>query len=220
MKKEAYFTADTLCLQAEAMLADMARARRKHSPGAYNPPDSALLVLDMQAYFLSAASHAFIPSGPAILPGVVSLCQAYHARALPVFFSRHANTPDDAGMMTRWWQDMLRPDTPESEIVPALASYAVETIHKTRYDAFFNTRLEARLRARQVSQVVICGVMTHLCCETTARSAFMHGFEVFFTIDGTATYTETFHRAALLNLAHGFAVPVLVDEILAGLNAN
>jgi len=66
--------------------------------------------------------------------------------------------------------------------------------------------------------VVICGVMTHLCCETTARSAFMRGFEVFFTVDGTATYTEAFHRASLLNLSHGFAVPVLVENILEKLD--
>jgi len=51
----------------------------------------------------------------------------------------------------------------------------------------------------------------------TARSAFMRGFEVFFTIDGTATYNEGFHQATLLNLAHGFAKPVLVSELLARL---
>jgi isochorismate hydrolase len=45
----------------------------------------------------------------------------------------------------------------------------------------------------------------------------VRGFEVFFTIDGTATYREDFHRATLLNLAHGVATPVLVDEILAQL---
>ncbi len=56
--------------------------------------------------------------------------------------------------------------------------------------------------------------MTHLCCETTARSAFVRGFEVFFTIDGTATYNKEFHFATLHNLAHGFALPILVDEIL------
>jgi bifunctional isochorismate lyase / aryl carrier protein len=56
--------------------------------------------------------------------------------------------------------------------------------------------------------------MTHLCCETTARSAFTHGFEVFFTIDGTATYNERFHIATLLNLSHGFALAVLVEEVI------
>jgi isochorismate hydrolase len=56
--------------------------------------------------------------------------------------------------------------------------------------------------------------MTHLCCETTARSAFIQGYVVFFVVDGTATYTESFHRGSLLSLSHGFAVPILVDEIL------
>ncbi|MES0360330.1 MAG: isochorismatase family protein, partial [Anaerolineales bacterium] len=58
------------------------------------------------------------------------------------------------------------------------------------------------------------GVMTHLCCETTARSAFVRGFEVFFVIDGTATYNEDYHMATLLNLAHGFTTPVLTKEVL------
>ena len=39
-------------------------------------------------------------------------------------------------------------------------------------------------------------------------------FEVFFTVDGTATYNEKFHLSALANLAHGFAAPVLVQELL------
>ncbi|MCL0073039.1 isochorismatase family protein, partial [Dehalococcoidia bacterium] len=87
-------------------------------------------------------------------------------------------------------------------------------IEKSQYDAFYETPLDEMLREKGVTQIVICGVMSHLCCETTARSAFVRGFEVFFTVDGTATYTEAFHRATLLNLAHGFAVPVLTHEIL------
>jgi isochorismate hydrolase len=70
------------------------------------------------------------------------------------------------------------------------------------------------LRASGVTQVVICGVMTHLCCESTARSAFMHGYEVFFPVDGTATYNLTYHRASLVNLAHGFASLYFVKDIL------
>ena len=88
-------------------------------------------------------------------------------------------------------------------------------IEKKQYDAFLQTLLEETLRQRKIEQIVITGVMTHLCCETTARSAFMRGFEVFFTVDGTATYNEELHRASLLTLSHGFAVPVTVDELLA-----
>ena len=79
------------------------------------------------------------------------------------------------------------------------------------------TDLEKILRAGSINQVVITGVMTHLCCEATARSAFMRGFEVFFAIDGSATYNEPFHRATLWNASHGFAVPVLVNEIISAM---
>ena len=56
--------------------------------------------------------------------------------------------------------------------------------------------------------------MTHLCCETTARSAFVRGFDVFFLVDGTATYNIEFHMSSLLTLTHGFVHPVRFQEIL------
>jgi isochorismate hydrolase len=119
-----------------------------------------------------------------------------------------------------WWHDSIIEENPNSQIDQRINRSPGIVIKKSRYDAFYDTALESILREKGVGQIVICGVMTHLCCETTARSAFMRGFEVFFTIDGTATYNEAFHRAALLNLAHGFATPVLVKEILAALQGN
>ena len=92
-----------------------------------------------------------------------------------------------------------------------------EVLDKSQYDAFYQTSLEGHLRAEGVTQVVICGVMTHLCCETTARSAFTRGFQVFFTVDGTATYNMDHHRATLVNLSHGFAVPVLVKDMVSAI---
>src|SRR4030042_1513571 len=93
-------------------------------------------------------------------------------------------------------------------------------IQKSQYDAFYHTQLNELLHTSGVTQVVLCGVMTHLCCETTARSAFMHGFEVFFPVDGTATYNLAYHRASLLNLAHGFANLVFINDLLATIRAD
>ena len=203
--KESYFTAQNLDRQAQeisqGLLVD-GQKQRLH----FSLPRSALLVLDMQNYFLEPASHAYIPSAQAILPGIQALVRAYRKLGLPVIFTRHLNTPQDAGVMQRWWRDLIRPDTPLSEIETGLDSSQGLVIQKSQYDAFYHTALEERLHQCQVSQVVISGVMTHLCCETTARSAFVRGFEVFFLIDGTATYNAEFHRASLLNLAHGFAM--------------
>ncbi len=60
-------------------------------------------------------------------------------------------------------------------------------------------------------------MVTHLCCETTARSAFCRGFSVIFPPDATASYNRGLHQASLLTLCHGFVYPMLVDDIVAGL---
>ncbi len=211
MKKEAYFSPDSIAARAKSMLASLPDFRRG---SALEPRRAALLVLDMQAYFLDPASHAFVPSAPAILPNLQRLIAAFAARRRPVVFTRHTNTPADAASMARWWRDLLAPDSPASAILPALDVTQGLVIEKHQYDAFYQTELEQVLRAAGAEQVVVTGVMTHLCCETTARAAFVRGFEVFFVADGTATYTEAFHRAALLNLTHGFAIPALTEEIL------
>ena len=211
--KESYFTAGSLEQKALELCRPFEgqRARRLER---FAPAQSALLVLDMQDYFIEAASHAWVPSAAAILPGIQALAGAYQGRGWPVIFTQHLNTPADAGQMAAWWRELLTAENPLSQVTPQLEPAQGQVIPKNQYDAFYATPLEARLRKLGVSQVVVCGLMTHLCCETTARSAFVRGFEVFFCVDGTATYNETFHRASLLNLAHGFAALALVKELL------
>lgn len=185
----------------------------------FRPERAALLVLDMQDYFLQPNSHAFVPSAPAIVEGIARLRDAFLAANRPVVFTQHVNTPADAGMMSTWWRDLISPRDACSQIVKTLETLDCILLEKKRYDAFWDTPLDSILRGLGVGQVVITGVMTHLCCETTARSAFMRGFEIFFVVDGTATYTEALHRASLLTLSHGFAIPTLVDELRQAFDA-
>jgi len=56
--------------------------------------------------------------------------------------------------------------------------------------------------------------MTNLCCETTARDAFMRDYRVFFLIDGTATGRSELHLATLKNLGFGFAYLLTCDEFV------
>ena len=210
--KETYFTPQTIDTKALEMKQAVVGARRGDRFRCY-PQSSALLVLDMQAYFLEPASHAHIPSANAILPRLCRLAERYAAHRLPVIFTQHVNTAQDAGLMAVWWRDLIQPDSPLSQIAPQFDLSQGRVLQKSQYDAFHQTDLESMLRGQGIRQVVIGGVMTHLCCETTARAAFGRGFEVFFLVDGTATYTEAYHRASLLNLAHGFAELKLVQEI-------
>ena len=213
MKREAYFTAETIREKSHAMLDALASLRARHTDIVFRLERSALLVLDMQEYFLRPTSHAFIPSAPAILWNLQLLITNYRAANRPIIFTRHVNTDADAGMMSRWWRDVIRADSPDLAISSALDTSAGIIIEKPQYDAFYRTQLEEVLRSRGVEQIMVTGVMTHLCCETTARSAFVRGFEVFFCVDGTATYTEELHRSSLLNRSHGCAIPVMADDI-------
>ena len=214
MHKERYFTVETIQWKSQELLATVADARDRHANICFNPEKAALLLLDLQEYFLQEDSHAFVPSAKAILSGVSRLANAFHKAGFPVIATRHLNTPQDAGMMAKWWRDIILPNSARSQNITLIISPNTIFINKPQYDAFLNTELEELLRQKGVEQVVVCGVMTHLCCETTARSAFMRGFEVFFTVDGTATYNERLHRASLLTLSHGFAIPVLIEELM------
>ena len=56
--------------------------------------------------------------------------------------------------------------------------------------------------------------MTNLCCETSARDAFVRDFRVFFLVDGASTVNEDFHLATLMNLGYGFATLLSCDQFI------
>jgi isochorismate hydrolase len=184
------------------------------------PGQSALLVLDMQEYFLAPEAHAFIPSAPAIIPNLQKLIAVFEKRNRPVIFTRHLNTPENSRAMSRWWRDLITSENPLSSISAKLDTQDHTVLIKSQYDAFYQTQLARTLHNLNISQVIISGVMTHLCCETTARSAFVQGFDVFFMADATATYNQDFHLASLRNLAHGFATLQLTSQVLERFSQN
>lgn len=215
MLKEDFYTAETISVQANLFLDKI-----KHLPDRsikINPGKCALLVIDMQKYFVDPASHSFIPSMPAIVPNIKLLQNACLKNNLKAIQTKHSNNKENAGAMLRWWKDILDESNSLNEILPELHHAKIKIITKTQYDAFWKTDLEQELKMNGIEQLIISGVMTHLCCETTARSAFIRGFDVFFAIDATATYNRDFQQATVLNLAHGFAVPMLTDEIIDAL---
>ena len=217
--KESYFTVEALDQQALELYQQVNDLSKKKAI-TFQPTQSALLVLDMQAYFLDPSSHAYIPSAEAILDGILQLIRQYYAHGMPIIFTQHINTVENAGMMSIWWKDLITSQNPLHRIIPEIDLSVGTLIQKRQYDAFHQTHLEEMLRASGVTQLVMCGVMTHLCCESTARSAFMNGFEVFFPVDGTATYNLEFHRASLVNLAHGFASIVLMKDIVEAIRGD
>ena len=172
----------------------------------------ALLLIDLQKFFVDENSNAFTPTIIPVIKQINSLREYCESLNIPVILTRHLSYDKDSGSMKRWWSDPIMPDDPLSEITDLINKNGAYILSKSQYDAFYNTEFENYLRNKGIIQLIICGVLTHLCCETTARSAFIRGFEVFFPVDGTATYNVDFHMASLLNLAHGFAhIPTIKD---------
>jgi len=85
---------------------------------------------------------------------------------------------------------------------------------KNRYSAFYNTKLNDILRQHKTKEVVITGVMTNICCESTARDAFYRDYMVRFVADATGSNREELHIGTLLNLAYAFADVCTTEELV------
>ncbi|VVB17506.1 unnamed protein product [Arabis nemorensis] len=183
-----------------------------------NPKIAALLVVDMQNYFSSMAKP--------ILDNALTTIDLCRRASIPVFFTRHLHkSPTEIGMLGEWWNgDLIFDGTVDSEIMPEIDRQVIkpdeEIVEKSTYSAFQNTRLQEKLVEIGVEEVIVIGVMTNLCCETTAREAFVKGFRVFFSTDATATVNQELHDATIMNLAYGFAYLVDCERLGRGLLRN
>jgi len=185
-----------------------------------NIDKSALMVIDMQKFFLDPQSPTYTCGGPVILPKVKLLTEAFRSVGRPVIYTKHVHHPDriDAGIMGWWWDGMCIENSPESEIADEIAPNPSEKIiFKHRYSAFYDTDLETVLRCLKIEDVVVSGIMTNMCCESTARDAYYRDYRVFFPADATGSITEEMHTASLLNLAFGFAQICTTENLLASI---
>jgi ureidoacrylate peracid hydrolase len=98
------------------------------------------------------------------------------------------------------------------EIKP-LPDEAIVTKH--RYGAFESTDLDLVLRSQGIRTVVMTGVATNVCVETTARQAFLRDYYVVFTSDCTATYDSADHEATLRNIDAYFGEVVSATQVQA-----
>jgi nicotinamidase-related amidase len=176
-----------------------------------------LLVIDMQNYFQDLA----LP----ILSNIKESLDLFRTRKWPVVFTAHTHRDleRDGGLLVQWWgkasMEVFTPGRWEWEIISEVAPLPGEKVvdTKTRYSAFYKTDLEDHLRIHGVTDLVICGVMTNYCCETTARDGFNRDFRIFFLADATATDDPQLHQATLCNLASGFATIYTTKELLEAL---
>ncbi|MEN3008026.1 isochorismatase family protein [Pseudothermotoga sp.] len=183
------------------------KERQRHPLKILSP---ALIIVDIQKYFCHPSGRAYLPGVEKILSNLQALMETFRRKSFPIVFTIHVS---NSQRMKDWWNDDLEPHEAE----PCLSLEGAIKIEKDTYDAFYNTKLEDVLRSYGVNQVFITGVRTHLCVETTARSAFVRNFDVVVVYDACYEREDWHHFSSLKNLAHGFAIIASTEEVLCAL---
>ncbi|MCU0607306.1 MAG: cysteine hydrolase [Candidatus Edwardsbacteria bacterium] len=176
----------------------------------------ALLVVDVQNYFFDRRSPAFLKASARILPRINRLAAAARKAGWPVIYTVHCRPGDRKNLMAARWKHL--PAGAESDPYPGLHRRVGEAvIKKEHYSAFMGTGLTALLKKKGVRDIVLCGVMTHLCVDTTARHGLMLGFRPVIAGDACCSKDAGYHRAALRCLRHGFARVATTDGLLGAM---
>jgi ureidoacrylate peracid hydrolase len=87
-------------------------------------------------------------------------------------------------------------------------------VNKHRYSAFVNTRLDSVLRTLKIENVIMTGVSTNVCVESTARDGYMKDYLIVFVDDCTATGSEEEHQATLTNMRKHFGMVVQAEDVV------
>jgi nicotinamidase-related amidase len=172
----------------------------------------ALLVIDVQESFRGTERWNTI-SDPAVIERIGALVERFRMAGAPVFWILHSE-PGSGGDFD-----------PASGLVRVAAPLAPDpdepVIVKTTINAFTSTDLEQRLRDAGVDRLVLCGIRTEQCVETTARIATDLGFVTTVVIDATATNPagtlsaqQVVERTAEVLSAREFAHVVTLDELV------
>ena len=152
--------------------------------------DTALLVIDMQACNFEDAAPVY--GGSDLLTKISGLITRARAAGVPVVYVQHCG-PDGA---------IDQPGTPGWEIHPAIVPIKGEVVVQKRHpDAFQETNLQRQLEAKGIERLIITGIQTEYCVDTTCRRAYSLGYDVTLVKDAHSTW-DTDHITAPQTIAH------------------
>jgi nicotinamidase-related amidase len=145
----------------------------------------ALLVIDIQNDYFPGGAMELVGSPEAALQAK-RLLERFRAEGLPVIHIQHVATDADA--------TFFLPNTHGAEIHESVTPTSDETLFTKHHpNSFLETPLLGHLRLHQISQLVIVGMMTHMCIDATTRAAADHGFDCFLVQDACATKALEFN---------------------------
>ncbi|QMW23094.1 cysteine hydrolase family protein [Sandaracinobacteroides saxicola] len=196
-----------------------------------DPSHTALLLIDMQHGFLSpggSVARIGFPVGllaPAV-PACARLLAAARRQGMPIAHTRYVFEPGltDGGVMVDDMLPELRREralvrgSADADIIPDLAPAPGERVFdKNRPSACLNTGLEAWLQAGGIRQVIVAGVTTSVCVETSVRDLAQRDWRVIIAEDAVAEYDAERHAVALKTLGLLFARRMMTAEIIAAM---
>jgi len=139
--------------------------------------DTALLIIDVQTGMYEESDPVY--RGEELLETIGGLIARARAAGVPVIYVQHSGSEGDP----------LHPQAPGWPIHPAIAPAEGElVIHKYHPDSFQETNLQRELEARGTKRLVIAGIQTEFCVDTTCRRAYSLGYDVTLVQDGHGTW--------------------------------
>lgn len=181
-----------------------------------DPNRAALLIHDMQQYFLAAFDPADSPI-PKVVENIDALRRICGQAGIPVFYTAQPGNQDarDRGLQRDVWGPGMVSDPAHTTIEHSLAPTCDDiVVTKWRYSAFQRTNLEARMRARGRDQLIVTGVYAHIGCLLTTAEAFMRDIQPFFVIDGVADFSREKHDLAMAYVAGHCGALSSTDRLL------
>ena len=190
-----------------------------------DPRLAALLVVDVQNDFVSPEGSAGkrgedVSAALAMMPNLVGLIESGRRVGLTIVYVRttHSEWTDTPSWVYRSSQksglSTCREGSWGAQFYEGIAPRPNErVVIKHRYSAFINTDLNTVLKARGIQSVLVCGVATNVCVETTARDAYMFDYYVTMIDDCSAAYDAKLHLGTLENMRRHFGLVASSAEI-------
>jgi len=181
-----------------------------------DPRETTLLVVDMQNGFcdpqgaMARAGVNYFPQNR-IVPAVKELVSVCRRAGIHVAWSLQRHYPDDLtrkrhripSHLTKLGVVPCLKDTWDAELVAQLKGDVLpedDVFEKHRSSCFYNTTLEVKLRMRGMTTLIVCGVATNYCVESTIRDAYARDYDIVVVEDCVATLWDDLHRATLRNV--------------------
>lgn len=184
------------------------------------PDRAALLIHDMQTYFVDAFTPGVEPI-TTMTANIAKLAAAARKRGIPVFYTAQNGDQDrrDRGLQADLWGPGMRHIPEHQPIVQELTPEEGDIVLvKHRYSAFQRSNLETLMRVRGRDQIVVCGVYAHIGCMLTVGEAFQRDIEPFFVADALGDFSREWHDTALAQVADCMGVVLTTNQIVEELS--